>query len=94
MEDFRTIERESDASSAAQEPQFSVTGTSASNPWSTTSDDREQSGDVQPSASTSGPKIVIESAAGHQLVLTYEDIVLMMLVGTLAVGAVSAWRGR
>ncbi|WP_255198010.1 hypothetical protein [Halorarius litoreus] len=42
-------------------------------------------GDVSGSAAPTGsPRIVIESADGHSLVLTYEDVVLGLLLVTLA----------
>lgn len=48
--------------------------------------------DAAPQASPGKPRIILESAAGHRIVLTYEDLVLIALLLGLGVTAVGWFR--
>lgn len=84
---FQTIEG-SGASSSPDDPdgQFSVTA--AGDGWAPTPGTTGAA--ASSGGAVDGPTITFESANGHQIVLTYQDIVLLALLGT---AAAAAWRG-
>lgn len=86
---FPTIDRSGASSSpdAAADGQFSVTAAGGDG-WAPTS---ETTGAAASSGgAVDGPTITFESANGHQIVLTYHDMVMLAL---LATAAAAAWRG-
>lgn len=91
---FPTIQgsESSSSPSGTNDQQMSVTG--AGDSWLPTEATEEivaDGGSRQPSSSStaSGARIVIQSSEGHSVALGYEDIVLGLLLVTLAA---EAWR--
>lgn len=69
--------------------QMSITATEGDG-WAPTSATAETASTTSTSGGVDGPSITFESANGHEIVLTYQDLVLLAL---LATAATAAWRG-
>lgn len=84
-----TIDRSGASSSpdATADGQFSVTAAGGDG-WAPTSETAAATSSS--GGAVDGPTITFESANGHQIVLTYQDIVLFAL---LAGAGAAAWRG-
>lgn len=90
METFPTIQGGSPSSTSftPDERQQSGTWEAGSGSFHTMATG-EQSGDQPPGGR---PRIVVESAAGHTIILTYEDLVLIALLATLGATAAGWFR--
>lgn len=93
MEGFATIQgsgaRSSPAAPTAQQQGATAWG-SAADSWTTTTTDASTSEPAVPA--TGGPRLIIESEAGHRFVLTYQDLILAITLGGLGLATLSAWR--
>lgn len=81
---FATIQ--SGAPSAGAHTEQQRTGDEWAAGWTTTGETASTSG----SAGTGSPRIIVESADGHSIEITYEDLVLGLLLVTLAM-QVAGW---
>lgn len=95
MQGFETIQgsgaRTSPAAASIQQQGSSAWG-SAADSWSTTTTEASMSEPAVPE--TGGPRLIIESEAGHRIVLTYQDLILAITLGGLGLAGYSAWRSN
>lgn len=65
---------------------MSVTATSRDE-WLPTSETQQAASTSSSSGGVDGPSITFETTAGHQVVLTYHDMVMLALLATVAIAA-------
>lgn len=73
------------ATSSGADSAVSVTTTGG---WSPTSHpDQPAASTSSATSSIDGPRITFETAAGHTVILTYHDMAMLALLGTVAIAA-------